>query len=73
MRKILDKFYDYTIDRNQGFKLAFGDIVVSIASHIPCDSYKETMEDNGIAGEGIDYMTNPKDLIAFTFGSNIRK
>lgn len=68
--KILDKFYDYTIDRNKSFKLAFGDIVVSVASHIPCESYEETMKGNGIAGHNIDFMTDPKDLIAFTFGSN---
>lgn len=68
--RILDKFYDYTIDRNQGFKLAFGDIIVSVVSHIPCDSYEETMVGNGISGSNISFNTDPKDLIAFTFGSN---
>ena len=70
MKRILDKFYDYTIDRNRGFKLAFGDIVVSVVSHIPCDSYEQTMKGNGIVGNNIDFMTDPKDLISFTFGSN---
>lgn len=68
--RILDKFYDYTIDRNQGFKLAFGDIIVSVVSHIPCDSYEKTMMGNGIAGRNISFNTDPKDLIAFTFESN---
>ena len=68
--KILDKFYDYTIQENMGFKLAFGDIIVSVVSHIPQDSYEETMKGNGISGNNISFITKPKDLIAFTFGSN---
>ena len=60
--KILDKFLDYTIQGNIGFKLAFGDIIVSIISHIPQESYEETMK-----GDNISFMT---DLTLFTFGSN---
>lgn len=68
--RMLDKFYDYTIQKNAGFKLTFGDIVVSVACHNPVDSYDETMRDNGLVGRNIDYATNPNELFAFTFNGN---
>lgn len=67
---ILNKFYDYTIQGNMGFKLAFRDVVVSVACHIPADSYDETMKDNGLVGQNIDYTTSPNELLAFTFNGN---
>lgn len=59
MGKLLDKFYDYTIQDNSGFKIAIGDLVVSVACHNYIDAYDE-MNGNGIAGSNISIEKNAK-------------
>lgn len=67
-KKLLDKFYDYTIQDNSCFKIAIGDLVVSVACHNYLDAYNK-MNENGIAcSDIIEKM--PSDLIAFTFDGN---
>lgn len=71
-KKLLDKFYDYTIQDNSGFKIAIGDLVVSVACHNYLDAYDE-MNRNGIAGSDISIEKMPSDLMAFTFMETILK
>ena len=40
-KKLLDKFYDYTIQDNSCFKIAIGDLVVSVACHNYLDAYNK--------------------------------
>lgn len=68
-KNLLDKFYDYTIQGNSGFKIAIGDLVVSVACHNHLDAYDE-MNGNGIAGSNINIEKMPSDLMAFTFDGN---
>lgn len=68
-KKLLDKFYDYTIQNNSSFKIAIGDLVVSVTCHNYLDAYGE-MDGNGIAGSDISIEKMPSDLMAFTFYGN---
>lgn len=68
-KKLLDKFYDYTIQDNSSFKIAIGDLVVSVACHNYLDAYDE-MNGNGIVGSNISIEKMPSDLMAFTFYGN---
>lgn len=68
-KKLLNKFYNYTIQDNSGFKIAIGDLVVSVACHNYLDAYNK-MNENGIAGSDISIEKMPSDLMAFTFDGN---
>ncbi len=64
--KVIDKFNDFTVQDNMGFKIAFGDIVVSVCSHNYLDAML-SMEGNGLAGRNIDYSNSPRNMMALTF------
>lgn len=67
--KLLNRFDAYTIQSNSEFKVAFGDIVVSVSCHNYLDAYK-AMEGNGIVGQNIDFSKMPRDLMLLTFNAN---
>lgn len=68
--KMLYRFDDYTIQGNEGFKLIFGDILVSVACHNQLDAMcKMQNEQNGIVGKNIDYTKMASDMMALTFES----
>lgn len=77
MSKYLDKFDAYTISTNSGFKIAFGDYVISLCCHNELDAM-DAMEGNGRCGERIKkereengYLSiNQADLSFFTFGEH---
>lgn len=69
MDEIYNKFSDYTIQGNMGFKIAIGNLVVSVACHDFLDAYAD-MENKGIVKKSIDFTTMPKSLPIFTFYSN---
>lgn len=66
MSKLLDKFDDYTIQDNMGFKIVIGNLVVSVACHNYMNAYSN-MEGNGIVEKDLDYSKMPRDLMVFTF------
>ena len=69
--KLLDKFNDYTMSFNEGFKLAFGNILVSVACHNQLDALCEMKDsENGIVGKSINLVKTASDLMAFTFGGD---
>lgn len=69
MDEIYNKFNDYTLQGNMGFKIAIGNLVVSVACHDFLDAYAD-MENKGIVKKSIDFTTMPKSLPIFTFYSN---
>lgn len=69
MRNMLDKFYNFTVQNNSGFKIAYGDIVISICTHNYLDSFS-AMEGNGICGDKAkDLSLMPKDIPLLTFNN----
>ena len=68
---MLDTFYDYTIQGNEGFKIKFGNILVSLCCHNQLDAMSKMESDqNGIVGKNINYSKMASDMMAFTFISN---
>jgi hypothetical protein len=69
--KMLDEFYDYTTQGNEGFKIRFGNILVSVCCHNQLDAMsKMESEQNGIVGKNIDYSKMASGMMALTFISN---
>ena len=68
MRKLLDRFDDYTIHENIGFKIKIGRLVVNVVCHNYLDAYaKMEIENNGVVGRNIDFSKIPRNFQAFTF------
>lgn len=69
--KMLDKFDDYTVQGNLGFKIKIGKYIVSVVCHNHLDGFSKMEEEqNGICGRNIDFSKMPSDLMAFTFCSH---
>lgn len=64
--RLLDKFDEFTVQDNSGFKVAFGDIVVSVVCHNHLDAFN-SMQGNGLVGKNIDWSKMPRDLMCLTF------
>ena len=69
--KFLDKFYDYTVNNNSAFKIAFGDVIVSISVRNALDANSKMMEDgNGLIGRNMSFLDDPNSHSYFTFESD---
>lgn len=66
--KLLDKFDEFTVQDNSGFKIAFGDIVVSVACHNYLDAFT-SMQGNGLVGSNLKWNETPRDLMCLTFNN----
>lgn len=56
-------FDDYSIQDNEGFKITFGNLVVSVCCHNYLGAYSK-MDDNGIK---VDFNKFPREIGLFTF------
>ena len=70
--KLINRMNDFTINDNKGFKIAFGDIVVSICTHNFIEAMF-AMRHNGVVGEMISNsptaLITPQDIPIFTFNN----
>ena len=70
-RKFLDKFYDYTVNDNSAFKVALGDVIVSISVRNALEANSKMMEDeNGLIGKNMSFLDDPNSHSYFTFESD---
>jgi len=70
MSKMVSKLFDYTCNCNKGFKIAFGDVIVSLVCRNYLDAYSEMEKENIQNYETLDIHEMPCDLQYFTFKSN---